>query len=371
MEMKRTGVLITGPSLRDPGGVANYYNAVLPFLETDDRLDVQYLEIGSTHGNSGILHPLSDQMSFRRALRQFSPDVVHVNPSLTVKSFFRDGLIVRHARRLGLPVMVFFRGWDEAMEAKVDGYLGRYFRATYAHADIFVVLASRFRQKLIQWGVSSPICIGTTTVPDKLLDGFSIADKASDIKQSSAKRILFMARLEKKKGVIETVEAAASLLREGLPISLTISGDGPAIAEVRQFVAGLDVPKGSIEFTGYVAGQQKREILMAHHVYCFPSEYAEGMPNSVLEAMAFGMPIITAAVGGLADFFEDGRMGYLVDGRNVAQIGEKIRKLVNNREATARMAEYNHCYAKARFLASDVAENLGTMYCGIARKGMD
>ena len=371
MEMKRTRVLITGPSLRDPGGVANYYNAVLPFLESDDRLNVRYFEIGSTHGKFGILHPLSDQMGFRRALRQFSPDVVHVNPSLTGKSFFRDGLIVRHAWRAGVPVMVFFRGWDNAMEAKVDGHLGGYFRATYAHADIFIVLASRFRQKLIQWGASSQIDIGTTTVPDKLLDGFSIVDKTSDFRQSSPKKILFMARLEKKKGVIETLEAAASLLREGLPIFLTISGDGPAMADVRKLVADLDVPKGRINITGYVGGEKKQEILKAHHVYCFPSEYGEGMPNSVLEAMAFGMPVITAAVGGLADFFEDGRMGYLVDGRNGAQIGEKLRVLVNNREAAAQMAEYNHCYAKARFLASNVAETLGTTYCGIARKGMD
>lgn len=368
--MNRIGVLITGPSLQDPGGVANYYNAVLPFLKADRRLDVRYFEIGSTQGNLGILHPLSDQMSVRRALRQFAPAVVHVNPSLTLKSFLRDGLIVHQARRLGIPVIVFFRGWDEGVEAMVDSYLGWFFRMTYARANAFVVLASRFRHKLIQWGVTSPIEIGTTTVPDGLLDDFSIADKTAYIRQGSIEKILFMARLEKKKGVIETLEAAASLLRQGLPVSLTIAGDGPALREVRQFVAARDVPEDRIDIIGYISGQQKREVLAAHHVYCFPSEYGEGMPNSVLEAMAFGMPIVACAVGGLADFFEDGRMGYLVERRNVAQIVEKLRILVNDRETAVRMAEYNHRYAKARFLASDVAGRLGTMYCDIAPQGM-
>lgn len=63
-------------------------------------------------------------------------------------------------------------------------------------------------------------------------------------------------------------------------------------------------------------------------------------------------------------------MGYLVERRNVAQIVEKLRILVNDRETAVRMAEYNHRYAKARFLASDVAGRLGTMYCDIAPQGM-
>ncbi|MHB8388102.1 MAG: glycosyltransferase [Leptospirales bacterium] len=62
-------------------------------------------------------------------------------------------------------------------------------------------------------------------------------------------------------------------------------------------------------------------------------------------------------------------MGYLVERCNVAQIEEKLRILVNDRGAAVRMAEHNHRYAKARFLASDVAGRLGTRYCVLPARG--
>jgi glycosyltransferase involved in cell wall biosynthesis len=364
--MNRMVVLITGPSLRDEGGVANYYNAVLPFLKADSRFAVEYFEIGSTKGAFGPLHPFADQVGFYNAIRRFRPALVHVNPSLTFKSFIRDGLIVYQARRLGIPVIVFFRGWDNGMEARIDRRLGWFFRMTYARANGFIVLASRFKDKLIKWGVKVPVALETTTVPDGFVESFSIVDKVNSVRKDNIAKILYMARLEREKGVIETLEAVAMLLGQGVPVSLTIAGDGPAMDDIHQFVENESALNGRVDVVGYVRGQTKRELLAKHHIYCFPSEYAEGMPNSVLEAMAFGMPVITCSVGGLADFFENGRMGYLVQRRSAPLIAEKLRMLVNDRETAASMSEYNHRYATRRFLASEVARRLGEMYLDVA-----
>jgi glycosyltransferase involved in cell wall biosynthesis len=366
--MNRMDVLITGPSLRDEGGVANYYNAVLPFLKADNRFSVEYFEIGSTKGTFGPLHPLVDQVEFFNAIRRFRPTLVHVNPSLTFKSFIRDGLIIYQARRRGIPVIVFFRGWDNGMEARIDRRLGWFFRMTYARANGFIVLASRFKDKLIKWGVRVPVALETTTVPDGFVEGFSISDKSNSVKKSEITKILYMARLEREKGVIETLEAVTMLLGQGAPVSLTIAGDGPAMDDIRQFVANKAALNGRIDVVGYVRGQTKRDLLVKHHIFCFPSEYAEGMPNSVLEAMAFGMPVITCPIGGLVDFFENGRMGYLVQKRNASLVAEKLRMLLDDRETAANMSDYNHRFATRRFLASDVASRLGDMYLDVVRR---
>ncbi len=359
-------VLITGPSLRDQGGVANYYNAVLPFLKADSRFAVEYCEIGSTRGSSGKLHVLADQARFRHVIRTFSPSIVHVNPSLTVKSFFRDGAFVHHARQRKIPVMVFFRGWDRHMEARIDRYLNWFFRVTYGRADASLVLASRFREKLREWGVSTPIETETTTVPDGFLKDFSIAEKMESIRSTPVVKILFMARLEHAKGVIETMEAVMALRQAGAPVSLTIAGDGPARNELGRMLDRSGAHRGFIELAGYVRDQQKRDLLTSHHIYCFPSDYAEGMPNSVLEAMAFGMPVITCAVGGLTDFFENGRMGYLVARRDTASIAEKLGALARDRVLASSISNFNYGYAIRRFLASDVAARLTKRYLALS-----
>lgn len=360
--MSRIRVLITGPARRDEGGVANYFNAILRGLASDARFEAEYFELGSTKRTSGMLHPIADQLGFRREVRRFRPDLVHVNPSLTLKSLVRDGLIVVQARSRGIPVVVFFRGWDTAAESRVDRDLGWLFRRTLGRANAFIVLASRFRDKLKGWGVDVPIVLETTTVADGMLEGFSLEAKTEAIRRDGTVRILYLARLEREKGILETLEAVAALRRRGADVSLTVAGDGSAMADVRRFVAANDGLDGRIDVVGYVRGDAKRALLGSHHVYCFPSEYGEGMPNSVLEAMALGLPVVTCPVAGLADFFEDGRMGYLVSTRSAPLIAEKLEKLVKDRESAAAMAAYNHRYATRRFLSSNVARRLGDVY---------
>ncbi len=360
--MSRRRILITGPGLGDEGGVANYYNAVLKGLRADERFEIEYFELGSTHRAAGPLYPVADQAGFRRVLKRFQPDLVHVNPSLTVKSFVRDGLVIHQARRRGLPVVVFFRGWSMLTEARIDREVGWLFRRTFAGANAFIVLGERFRRKLLGWGITAPILLETTTVPDGVMEGFSLDRKLAALRDDATLKVLFLARLEPEKGPMATLQAVADLVRRGRPVTLTIAGDGPAMDDLRGFLAQHPELQGKVTMAGYVRGAAKRDLFHAHHVYCFPSEYGEGMPNSVLEAMALGLPIVTTTVGGLADFFEDGRMGHLVPGRDPAAIADRLERLVSDRPAAAAIAAYNHAYATKRFLSSDVARRLAGIY---------
>ena len=108
-------ILITLPAFQDPGGVATFYNSILPHLQNEEY-DFITLEIGSTKGHGNKLYPLSDQLRFRRSLISHRPNLVHINPSLDLKSFLRDGLLVYPAKLKRLPVLVFFHGWGKNFE---------------------------------------------------------------------------------------------------------------------------------------------------------------------------------------------------------------------------------------------------------------
>lgn len=358
-------VLITGPLLADPGGVANYYTNVLPILRDSHQFDIEYLEIGSSRGAAGILHPIADQLRIRRTLARTRFDLLHVNPSLTLKSFLRDGLIVRQASRHGLPVLVFFRGWEEEIENRIHAHWQWLFRSMYGRASLFIVLASHFAEKLRQWGISAPIELATTAVSDSTLGGFSIEDKVRAMRNIDELRVLFLARLEPAKGVLETLEGVAQLARAGRRVRLTVAGVGPAMDDLRRAVESNVELRTRVRLAGYVRGQEKADLFASHHVYCLPTAYGEGMPNSLLEAMAFGMAIVTCGVGGIKDFFQEQTMGYLIERVSGDAVAERLRRLVTEPDRLAEISFYNYRYAQENFLASRVGHKLLANYAGL------
>lgn len=354
-------VLIVGPDRQDPGGVANYYNAVFPRI-SDSEVTAHYLEIGSTRGGGKGLHVVLDQLRFWRAIGQIKPDLIHLNPSLDIKSFLRDGAFIFLAKLRGKPVLVFFRGWQQPFESIVSSRLKWFFKLTYARANGFVVLANAFASCLKQWGITVPIYLANTAVADEMLCEFNINSKLEDLAHVPVIRLLYLARLERQKGVLELLSAMEILLQRNLPVTLTIAGDGPIMNEVKQAVANLGLYSEKVNIIGYVRGQAKVDTLTAHHIYCFPTQYGEGMPNSVLEAMAFGQAVVTCPVGGIADFFDGAHMGALIDTSAPQIMAEEIAALVSNRQGLLNAAKYNFEFAQRHFLASSAANFLRLCY---------
>lgn len=356
-------ILIAIPSLKGKGGVASYYNNIRFYLPEDY---FEFLQIGSVKQAGGIIYPLFDQIRFYKAIKKNKPELVHINPSLGPKSFIRDGFFALQAKRKGIPLLIFWRGWDKDFEKKVEmKYLG-FFKSTFGRANGFIVLASEFEQKLRAWGVKAPIYRETTCVDDGLLNEFDVQHKWAKLGEGSNIKILFLARLERAKGIFETVQAFKLLYDKKLPVSLTIAGDGGARAELEKFVKSIGLEK-LVNFTGYVRGVEKRRILADHHIYCFPTYHGEGLPNSVLEAMAFGMPVVTCPVAGLLDIFQDGITGTFVAPGDYKAIAEEIERFSANPKKIIHIGQYNFQYAK-RFMASNVAHRLVDIYKEILKE---
>lgn len=346
MEMdKKIKILINTPNLNLLGGVANHYLGLKPFWNEK----VLYNPIGKTSNKqgSGIYRLPLNIIVFIWRIVSFQPDIILLNPSLSRSALIRDMIFLRIAKLLRTRVAIFFHGFDKSIiptlnTAALAKKLNR--------SECVFVLAKEFEDILRSWGVTVPIHLTTTKVDDNLIKDFDINTRTGKIKN-----ILFLSRIEKAKGIYEAADTFALLKSQHRDLNLTFVGDGTELANLKKYVAEKHLD--DVHFTGRLDGPSLIEEYVKADILLFTS-HGEGMPTVVLEAMAFGLPIVTRAVGGLCDFFEDYKMGAITASQNAEDFVKLIDPLLGNPALVKKISYYNHQYAKKHFMASTVARNV-------------
>jgi glycosyltransferase involved in cell wall biosynthesis len=141
---------------------------------------------------------------------------------------------------------------------------------------------------------------------------------------------------------------------------LSIAGDGGAMNEVKEVIKAREL--SDVDIHGFVSGESKRQVLRDAHVYLFPSWHGEGLPNSLLEAMGCGMPILTTANAGIKDFFQQPEMGFILKDCSSDELETRLIDLLKDREMQLKMALFNYSYAKEHFAANKVVDRLEQIY---------
>ena len=150
------------------------------------------------------------------------------------------------------------------------------------------------------------------------------------------------------------MDAIKILQEKDKNIKFRVAGIGGELEKARQYAIDNNI---AADFLGNISGDTLINEFKKANLYILPS-HSEGMPTSVLEAMAFGLPVISRPVGGLCDFFENGKMGQLIDSLNPEEYAEAIENYINDKQLLKDTAESNHCYAKKHFMASRVARKI-------------
>jgi glycosyltransferase involved in cell wall biosynthesis len=136
-----------------------------------------------------------------------------------------------------------------------------------------------------------------------------------------------------------------------LPLDLVMAGDGAELPTLKALAEAEQI--ANVQFTGTVSGAEKKRVLFDSDIFLFPTMHAEGMPNVILEAMLYGLPVITRAAGAISDIVIDGKNGFLLDTTDPAAFAEKLIVIAKDQHLRYRMASENHEKALSNY-ASDV-----------------
>ena len=156
------------------------------------------------------------------------------------------------------------------------------------------------------------------------------------IKQSDDRmHLLFLGLIDEEKGIFDLLEMIAEH-KDDLAerILLHIGGLGK-VDQLRETIARLQLAS-CVSYEGFVAGEQKLNLLNLSDVFILPS-YIEGLPIAILEAMSYGMPVLSTPVGGIPEVVEHGQNGYLFEPGNKDQMFRSISELLQHPEQVEAM----------------------------------
>lgn len=338
-------ILINTPyfNLKGGGGVASHYSGLRLFWNEN----VKYNTVGKRSRSnrlSAIMWLPFDILKFILRIIFFRPDFIVLNPSLSLNAIKRDMFYSKLAKLFNIRCAIMFHGFNveniKSNETRIVQWLNSY-------ATVILVLSASFKEWLQHNSVKVPIEITSTKVDDNLLRNFNVSSRVGNISS-----VLFLARATEEKGLFIAIEVFKLLSNKYPALKFKVVGDGPDLEEAKSRSYSLS---GKITFTGELKGEDVAREFSDNDLYLFTS-YHEGMPASVLEAMSFGLPVVSRPVGALVDFFQSDKMGYLVDSFDPQDFISPISQLIDSQEKCRQISIYNYNYAERHFYASNVTK---------------
>ena len=172
-------------------------------------------------------------------------------------------------------------------------------------------------------------------------------------------KMLFLGRIGERKGTFDLLNAIKKNKSEFKgKVHFYIGGDGETArlnTEIQEYQL-----EELVEFLGWIKGDKKKELLRNSHLMILPS-FNEGLPISLLEAMANGMPLISTHVGGIANILDNGSNGFVVEPGNADQIGKAIASYIETPDLINLHGKKSYSIAE-QFFPANVFAQLNEIY---------
>lgn len=279
-------------------------------------------------------HPVTRDL-FRRlatAAAERTPDVIHVHGTR-----LRQAWVVDWAHARGIPtvytehVTLDERGGavDVAAVETMRTRLGAMVCVSErSRASLGAVLGDAVPVEVMRHVVQAP--------PETARSARAEPSRSTDASESGALRGVCVARLEHYKGIDVLVHALARVQAQGIRLTMRIAGDGAQRKALESLARSLVLR--DVHFVGAVAPDMVGDVLREADLMILPSR-GEGLPLAIVEAMAYGLPVVATRVGGNEEVVEDGVTGLLVAPEQPEALAASIIRLASDHDARRRMGE--------------------------------
>jgi glycosyltransferase involved in cell wall biosynthesis len=295
-----------------------------------------------------------------------------VSELLSVLSETRARLLHIYFGHIGVHLLPLIRAWKNpsivsfhGADVMVDMNKPAYREGTLRMLDavtLVLVRSESLRRAVVDLGCDpKKVEIQWTGIP---LDEFPFRDRT--FPENGEWQLMQAGRLIEKKGLPITLRAFSTFLKQYPNATLTIAGEGPLLSELQKFARDSGIAD-RVSFTGFVSQEQLREIYYRSHIFLHPSQTGrdgnqEGIPNSMLEAMATGLPVFATEHGGISEAIENGASGVLVPERDDEGLARALLNAAQDHGLLSRIGAKGADAVRKKFDLQQQAQRLEEIY---------
>lgn len=325
------------PDASVKGGIASVVNGYRgSVIERNHKIHyVESYQDGSKFAK--LCKALCGYFQFLKVLFTDRPDVVHIHSSFG-PSFYRKMPFIYLSRLADIPIVNHIHGAEfDSFYEKASASKKRRVRRVYRKCTRFIVLSKEWKEKIAQIVSADRIDV---------IENYCIWPKEIDQAKRQQGQILFLGALEERKGCYDMPVIFESVKQKCPNARLVVAGDG----QMKQLKEAFDKKDllSDVTFMGWVRGREKEKLLQQSTVFLFPS-YHEGMPMAVLEAMGYGLGIVTTTVGGIPQLIAHGRSGFLETPGDLTAMAEDVSKLIQDEALCRNMGEQARKTAEQKY----------------------
>lgn len=289
-----------------------FFTDGLPLYSVPGKGMAQWINVAAFHLNAPLPY-------YYKTIKKIQPDIIHAH-------FGFDAVkLMRIANSLDIPLVVSFYGSDVSRLPAEFGWRRRY-RKLARHGTLFIAASQVMKESLMELGFPG--------------EKIRIVRFGVDLEIASFRKkylpsptMMMVGRMVEKKGFEYAIHAISELHKRGIRAELNLYGDGPLIRSLEKLAVSLRLGN-QVRFHGY---QPIENILDAHNnhsILLAPSVTAkdgdmEGLPNTILEAMARGTPVVATRHAAIPEVIEHEKTGFLINERDLNALTDILETILN------------------------------------------
>jgi 1,2-diacylglycerol 3-alpha-glucosyltransferase len=289
-----------------------------------------------------VVVPLDVDRTTKKAVRDFQPDVIHVQGHFPVSKS-----VIRNAKAAGIPVvgtnhfmpenLTHYAHLPARMDAMLQHRLWADFRGIFENIDMVTTPTARAAGYMEKNGFGREIRVISNGIdlerfnPGRTQAGFKEAHGLPEVPL-----LLYVGRLDREKN-LDVVLRAISRMPDTVPIHFAIAGTGALRERLEHFAIELKI-SDRVTFLGYVPNEDLPAFYCAGHAFVLAGT-AELQSIATMEAMASGLPVLAADAVALPELVQTGQNGFLFEPGDSAMLAEQLTILFTDRELHRTMAD--------------------------------
>jgi glycosyltransferase involved in cell wall biosynthesis len=326
--MNERYILITAPSLDTKNNVSGVSSVTNFIISNNPEYKYRHFELGrkdeEKRNIAWMLRLAGMCFKWVKAVSSKQNSLVHFNFALSKASVIRDAPLVLIAKLSGKKLIIHLHGGDYLFSKEAPGWMKRLLKKIFSGKTPVIVLSDE-EKKIVE----EKFAAKNITVLPNCIDLKEAVEYKREFNKNAVIKLLFLGRISTAKGLDIIYEALKKLKEKNIIFEFIMAGAGPEEKEYTNLFAQL--LGSNFVFKGVVSGNTKTTLLKECDIFLLPSKF-EGLPMSLLEAMAFGLVPVVTNVGSISFVVKNNANGVItaLNDSTAERVAAATEKLIND-----------------------------------------